>query len=292
MTQKSFSSKTPNGNGKKVSYAPALTSPSSDAALKPRFACCYGHLPTATKVEYDPKDFNLTRTCERVIFQSPNSESMVYRPSNHCLVMTEASTNAYCLKLAISAHNLQQGGKVRNLKPSSFSPKLLPLPCGLGTCQHGELARVLYPTPPSGVDNSSLIPAVQHPHMQMDRFIPSRSAIDLDLANLHLTKENGAVGLEAGAASASPSKDEYKKMLADSMGVDSSGRVLAFKQKVCSNLALKRHWGCTYFLVYMQWPACWYTHLCCCNLEILDIIIGTHRALHVHWRVCAGTSAA
>jgi cell division cycle protein 20 (cofactor of APC complex) len=68
----------------------------------------------------------------------------------------------------------------------------------------------------------------------MDRFIPTRSAIDLDLANLHLTKENGSSGgsTEAGGPSGSPSKDEYQKMLADSLGVDSSGRILAFKQKV------------------------------------------------------------
>lgn len=72
----------------------------------------------------------------------------------------------------------------------------------------------------------------------MDRFIPTRSAIDLDMANLHLTKENGSgssSGGEAGPGAGmpkSPGKDEYQKMLADSMGVDSSGRILAFKQKV------------------------------------------------------------
>lgn len=69
--------------------------------------------------------------------------------------------------------------------------------------------------------------------MQMDRFIPTRSALDFDLANLHLTKENGS-STEAGSGlpNSSPSKDEYQKMLADSLGVDSSGRILAFKQKV------------------------------------------------------------
>jgi len=68
----------------------------------------------------------------------------------------------------------------------------------------------------------------------MDRFIPTRSAIDLDMANLHLSKENGASsGTEgSGGVPASPAKDEYQKMLADSMGVDNSGRILAFKQKV------------------------------------------------------------
>eukprot|EP00983_Pelagomonas_calceolata_P091810 1157592-Pelagomonas_calceolata.AAC.3 len=56
------------------------------------------------------------------------------------------------------------------------------------------------------------------------------------MANLHLTKENGSGSSEAGGAPASPSKDEYQKMLADSMGVDSSGRILAFKQKVRSEV--------------------------------------------------------
>lgn len=60
-----------------------------------------------------------------------------------------------------------------------------------------------------------------------DRFIPTRSAIDFDLANLQLTKENEG----NGDASSSQTTDDYQKMLAGSLGVDNSGRVLAFKQK-------------------------------------------------------------
>lgn len=62
----------------------------------------------------------------------------------------------------------------------------------------------------------------------MDRFIPSRSALDLDMANLHLTKENST---DNDGRCASPSKEEYQKMLAGQLGVDSSGRILAFKHK-------------------------------------------------------------
>jgi cell division cycle protein 20 (cofactor of APC complex) len=64
----------------------------------------------------------------------------------------------------------------------------------------------------------------------MDRFIPARSAIDVDLANLHLTKENFGDGNSA-EGHVSPSKDEYRRALADQLGVDTSGRILAFKQK-------------------------------------------------------------
>lgn len=63
----------------------------------------------------------------------------------------------------------------------------------------------------------------------MDRFIPARSAIDLDMANLHLTKENQTDNGEG--PSGSPGKEDYQKMLAGQLGVDTSGRILAFKQK-------------------------------------------------------------
>lgn len=59
----------------------------------------------------------------------------------------------------------------------------------------------------------------------MDRFIPARSALDLDVANLHLTKENDTEG------GVSPSKEDYQKALAASMNVDTAGRILAFKHK-------------------------------------------------------------
>lgn len=60
----------------------------------------------------------------------------------------------------------------------------------------------------------------------MDRFIPTRSAMDFDSANFSLSKENkqGEQG--------SPSKEEsYQKALAASLSVHDSSRILAFKQK-------------------------------------------------------------
>jgi len=62
----------------------------------------------------------------------------------------------------------------------------------------------------------------------MDRFIPTRSAMDVEAANFSLTKENDS-GETTG--SGSPSKEEYQKMLAASLSVDASSRILAFKQK-------------------------------------------------------------
>lgn len=63
---------------------------------------------------------------------------------------------------------------------------------------------------------------------QMDRFITARSAMDVEAAHLNLTKENE---LGEGGASANESKEEYQKMLAASLSVDTSARILAFKQK-------------------------------------------------------------
>ncbi|KAG2428164.1 hypothetical protein HXX76_011844 [Chlamydomonas incerta] len=61
---------------------------------------------------------------------------------------------------------------------------------------------------------------------KMDRFIPTRSAMDFDSANFSLSKEN-KLG-EQG----SPSKEEsYQKALAASLSVNDSSRILAFKQK-------------------------------------------------------------
>lgn len=63
--------------------------------------------------------------------------------------------------------------------------------------------------------------------LQLDRFIPNRSAIDFDVAHFSLCKENQGNGEEA----ASPSKAEYKKLLAASLNVADGGKILAFKQK-------------------------------------------------------------
>jgi hypothetical protein len=61
---------------------------------------------------------------------------------------------------------------------------------------------------------------------QLDRFIPNRSALDFDAAHFNLSKENAA-----SDDGASPSKDEYKKLLAASLNVGDASRILAFKQK-------------------------------------------------------------
>lgn len=67
--------------------------------------------------------------------------------------------------------------------------------------------------------------------LQMDRFIPNRSALDLDTASLHLKDGNSNSNGSSSQDGASPSKQDYQKLLADSMGLDNSGRILAFKQK-------------------------------------------------------------
>ncbi len=64
--------------------------------------------------------------------------------------------------------------------------------------------------------------------MQLDRFIPSRSGIDLDMANLHLTKENQT---DAGDGPSSPTGGDYQHMLAGQLGVEREARILAFKHK-------------------------------------------------------------
>lgn len=88
----------------------------------------------------------------------------------------------------------------------------------------------------------------------MDRFIPARSAMDLDVANFNLLKENNG---QVNSLEASPSKVrrrshstdcqqkstppvyrhvvqvEYKKRLAEGLGTENAPRILAFKNKVC-----------------------------------------------------------
>jgi cell division cycle protein 20 (cofactor of APC complex) len=60
----------------------------------------------------------------------------------------------------------------------------------------------------------------------MDRFIPNRSAMDFESANLTLSKEN-----RQSDGQASPSREDYQKALAASLSVHEAGRILAFKQK-------------------------------------------------------------
>jgi cell division cycle protein 20 (cofactor of APC complex) len=63
--------------------------------------------------------------------------------------------------------------------------------------------------------------------LQLDRFIPNRSALDFDVAQFNLSNENVCSDVDG----ASPSKDEYQKLLAASLNVADSSRILSFKQK-------------------------------------------------------------
>jgi cell division cycle protein 20 (cofactor of APC complex) len=76
----------------------------------------------------------------------------------------------------------------------------------------------------------------------MDRFIPARSAIDVDVANFALTCKENQTGSAGGDDGAGPStsgggeagsdSSDYQRMLAASLHVDgASGRILAFKHK-------------------------------------------------------------
>lgn len=68
--------------------------------------------------------------------------------------------------------------------------------------------------------------------LQLDRFIPNRSAIDLDTASFNLAKENGTDDASrGGSSSVSPGREEYQRLLASSLNVDGASRILAFKQK-------------------------------------------------------------
>ncbi|XP_024364758.1 cell division cycle 20.2, cofactor of APC complex [Physcomitrium patens] len=71
-------------------------------------------------------------------------------------------------------------------------------------------------------------PKAKTPGRATDRFITDRSAMDFNVANLMLTKENSSMDV------ISPSRDEYKKQLAESL-LNNNGqkqsRILAFKSK-------------------------------------------------------------
>ena len=71
----------------------------------------------------------------------------------------------------------------------------------------------------------------------VDRFIPSRSALDLDIAHYNMVKENASnSNLDLASEVASPSKEEYKKQLASAfLSGENAGaaanKILAFKSK-------------------------------------------------------------
>ena len=63
--------------------------------------------------------------------------------------------------------------------------------------------------------------------LQLDRFIPNRSAMDMDYAHYMLTE--GRKGKENPAVD-SPSREAYRKQLAETFNMNRS-RILAFKNK-------------------------------------------------------------
>ncbi|KAJ7949822.1 cell division cycle 20.2, cofactor of APC complex-like [Quillaja saponaria] len=71
----------------------------------------------------------------------------------------------------------------------------------------------------------------------LDRFIPNRSAMDLDYAHYMLTE--GAKGKE-NPASSSPSSQAYRKLLADTLNMNRT-RILAFKNKPPTPAELHPH---------------------------------------------------
>lgn len=96
-----------------------------------------------------------------------------------------------------------------------------------------------YKTPKSAIKSARRCPLRDHsspsflarktptnktPGTKSDRFIPDRSAMDLNMANFMLTKENSS-------AECSPTKEEYKKQLAGNLLKDPQVRILAFKSK-------------------------------------------------------------
>jgi len=63
--------------------------------------------------------------------------------------------------------------------------------------------------------------------VQLDRFIPNRSAMDFDYAHYMVTE--GAKGKENPEV-CSPSREAYRKLLAESLNMNRT-RILAFKNK-------------------------------------------------------------
>jgi len=73
-------------------------------------------------------------------------------------------------------------------------------------------------------DRSGLFPC----WMQGDRFIPDRSAMDMDVAQYLLTEPRK--DKENAAAAASPSKEMYRRLLAEKL-LNNRTRILAFRNK-------------------------------------------------------------
>jgi|LauGreDrversion2_5_1035112.scaffolds.fasta_scaffold163893_1 cell division cycle protein 20 (cofactor of APC complex) len=61
----------------------------------------------------------------------------------------------------------------------------------------------------SDSQSKSTVNLIMHvPSCQMDRFVPNRSAMDVDAVHMHLTNENEHVGDDVNA---NPEKEEYQK---------------------------------------------------------------------------------
>ncbi|KAK7380637.1 hypothetical protein VNO78_33152 [Psophocarpus tetragonolobus] len=73
----------------------------------------------------------------------------------------------------------------------------------------------------------------------LDRFIPNRSAMDFDYAHYMLTEGNKGKGKE-NPALISPSREAYRKMLAEALNVNRT-RILAFKNKAPEPVNLNPH---------------------------------------------------
>ena len=65
-----------------------------------------------------------------------------------------------------------------------------------------------------------------------DRFIPKRSAMDMDVSNFELTRGSNSADAENANVNASPAKEEYNaKLAATLMQANPTSKVLAFKNK-------------------------------------------------------------
>ncbi|KAL3912267.1 MAG: hypothetical protein SGPRY_008393 [Prymnesium sp.] len=83
---------------------------------------------------------------------------------------------------------------------------------------------------PSSSTKRGRTPGSRTPHG--DRFIPNRSAMDLDVSNFELTRKSLDLNTENAELNASPAKKEYKKELAQTlMQQHPNSKVLAFKSK-------------------------------------------------------------
>src|SRR4051812_46308453 len=105
-----------------------------------------------------------------------------------------------------------------------------------------------------GIDYSNLISSPKTPKSSMrrqiktpktpsargDRFIPNRSAMDMDISHFNLLKENTNPNSE-NPLLGTPSKDEYKERLAESL-FQSSATNLGSTAKVINTLFICQNW--------------------------------------------------